>query len=77
MSLRLRLFLVILPPLFLVSILLGLWRFAAAQQTSEELFDRSLLAGALAIVVLFRDRDCHPARDGSFRMRAGASFSIT
>lgn len=49
MSLRLRLFLVILPPLFLVSILLGLWRFAAAQQTSEELFDRSLLAGALAI----------------------------
>lgn len=49
MSLRLRLFLVILPPLFLVSILLGLWRFAAAQETSEELFDRRLLAGALAI----------------------------
>ncbi len=44
MSLRLRLFLVILPPLLVVSVLLGLWRFEAAQRTSEELFDRSLLA---------------------------------
>lgn len=49
MSLRLRLFLVILPPLLVVAVLLGLWRFAAAQETSEELFDRSLLAAALAI----------------------------
>lgn len=49
MSLRLRLFLVILPPLLVVSVLLGLWRFEAAQRTSEELFDRSLLAAALAI----------------------------
>ncbi len=49
MSLRLRLFLVILPPLLLVSVLLGLWRFGAAQRTSEDLFDRSLLAAALAI----------------------------
>lgn len=49
MSLRLRLFLVILPPLVVVSMLLGVWRFEAAQQTSEELFDRSLLAVALAI----------------------------
>lgn len=49
MSLRLRLFLVILPPLLLVSVLLGWWRFEAAQRTSEELFDRSLLAAALAI----------------------------
>lgn len=49
MSLRLRLFLVILPPLLVVSVLLGLWRFAAAQRTSEDLFDRSLLAAALAI----------------------------
>ena len=48
-SLRLRLFLVILPPLFLVSILLGAWRFEVAQRTSEELFDRSLLSAALAI----------------------------
>lgn len=49
MSLRLRLFLVILPPLLVVSVLLGLWRFGAAQQTSEDLFDRSLLSAALAI----------------------------
>lgn len=49
MSLRLRLFLVILPPLFVVSALLGWWRFEVAQQTSEELFDRSLLSAALAI----------------------------
>lgn len=49
LSLRLRLVLVILPPLLLVSVLLGLWRFAAAQRTSEELFDRTLLAAALAI----------------------------
>lgn len=49
MSLRLRLFLVILPPLFAVAILLGWWRFEVAQQTSEELFDRSLLSAGLAI----------------------------
>lgn len=49
MSLRLRLFLVILPPLFMVSIFLGWWRFEVAQRTSEELFDRSILSAALAI----------------------------
>lgn len=49
MSLRLRLFLVILPPLLVVSVLLGVWRFEVAQRTSEELFDRSLLSAALAI----------------------------
>lgn len=49
MSLRLRLFLVILTPLILVSVALGVWRFKVAQNTSEELFDRSLLAAALAI----------------------------
>ncbi|MEQ5869089.1 sensor histidine kinase [Sagittula sp. NFXS13] len=49
MSLRLRLFLVILPPLFVVSALLGWWRFEVAQETSEELFDRSLVSAALAI----------------------------
>ncbi|CRL10106.1 Sensor protein QseC [Phaeobacter italicus] len=48
-SLRLRLFLVILSPLFLVSILLGWWRFEVAQDTSEQLFDRTLLSAALAI----------------------------
>ncbi|WP_323768225.1 sensor histidine kinase [Marinovum sp.] len=49
MSLRARLFLLILPPLLVLSILLGLWRFEVAQRTSEDLFDRSLLAAALAI----------------------------
>jgi two-component system sensor histidine kinase TctE len=49
LSLRLRLFLVILTPLLLVSVALGVWRFEVAQDTSEELFDRSLLAAALAI----------------------------
>lgn len=49
MSLRLRLFLVILPPLLVVSVLLGWWRISVAQDTSEDLFDRSLLAAALAI----------------------------
>lgn len=49
LSLRMRLFLLILPPLLLVSVLLGIWRFEVAQRTSEDLFDRSLLAAALAI----------------------------
>lgn len=49
LSLRMRLVLVILPPLLVVSILLGWWRFEVAQRTSEELFDRSLLSAALAI----------------------------
>lgn len=49
MSLRGRLVLVILPPLLLVAILLGWWRYEVAQETSEELFDRSLLSAALAI----------------------------
>ena len=48
-SLRLRLFLLILPPLLVVSVLLGWWRFEVAQRTSEDLFDRSLLSAALAI----------------------------
>jgi two-component system, OmpR family, sensor histidine kinase TctE len=49
MSLRTRLFLVILMPLLLVSVLLGVWRYSVAQRTAEQLFDRSLLAAALAI----------------------------
>ncbi|WP_245739608.1 sensor histidine kinase N-terminal domain-containing protein [Thioclava dalianensis] len=44
-----RLFLVILPPLLLVLVLLGWWRFTAGQRTSDELFDQSLLSAALAI----------------------------
>ncbi|WP_246035820.1 sensor histidine kinase [Aliishimia ponticola] len=42
-------FLLILTPLLLVSVVLGAWRFVAAQRTSEELFDRGLLSAALAI----------------------------
>lgn len=48
-SLRLRLFALILGPLILMAILLGYWRYSAAQATAEDLFDRSLLAAALAI----------------------------
>ncbi|WP_270727533.1 sensor histidine kinase [Shimia sp. Alg240-R146] len=48
-SLRLRLFVVILTPLIAMAILLGFWRFTVAQQTAQELFDRSLLSTALAI----------------------------
>lgn len=49
LSLRLRLFLVILVPLLAMAAMLGVWRINAAQKTAEELFDRSLLAAALAI----------------------------
>lgn len=49
MSLRLRLFLLVLTPLILMSVLLGFWRINVAQNTAEEFFDRSLLAAALAI----------------------------
>lgn len=48
-SLRLRLFVLILAPLVAVAVLLGVWRFTGAQTTAEELFDRGLLAAALAI----------------------------
>lgn len=48
-SLRLRLFALILIPLVLMALLLGFWRVSVAQRTAEELFDRSLLAAALAI----------------------------
>ncbi|MCL3883167.1 sensor histidine kinase [Marivita sp. GX14005] len=48
-SLRLRLFALILTPLLAVALLLGFWRYSVAQQTAEALFDRGLLAAALAI----------------------------
>ncbi len=48
-SLRLRLFVLILGPLLIVASLLGYWRFQEAQATAQELFDRGLLAAALAI----------------------------
>ncbi|MHA3980637.1 sensor histidine kinase [Halovulum sp. GXIMD14794] len=49
LSLRLRLFTLILGPLLLMALALGYWRYHVAQQTAEELFDRSLLSAALAI----------------------------
>lgn len=49
MSLRLRLFFVIVSPLLAASVLLGFWRVEVAQKTAAELFDRGLLAAALAI----------------------------
>lgn len=58
-SLRLRLFVLILTPLTLMAVLLGYWRFSVAQQTAEDLFDKSLLSAALAISrdVLIYDGD--------------------
>ena len=48
-SLRLRLFLLILTPLILVAMALGYWRYTVAQHTAQDLFDRGLLSTALAI----------------------------
>jgi len=49
LSLRMRLFGLILGPLLVMALALGYWRYQVAQNTAEELFDRSLLAAALAI----------------------------
>nr|WP_321443244.1 sensor histidine kinase [uncultured Cohaesibacter sp.] len=48
-SLRIRLFSLIMVPLILMTSLLGYWRYQSAQETVQELFDRSLLSAALAI----------------------------
>lgn len=48
-SLRARLTVIILVPLVLISIFAGYWRFTVALQTTEALFDRTLLASSLAI----------------------------
>ena len=48
-SLRLRLLLLLLGPLIVLSVALGYWRYAVALDTAETLFDRTLLATALAI----------------------------
>ncbi len=48
-SLRLRLFTLILVPLVLMAIILGFWRIYVAQNTANELFDRTLLSAALAV----------------------------
>lgn len=49
LSLRQRLFALILVPLMLMGLVLGFWRVSVAQHTAEEFFDRSLLSAALAI----------------------------
>jgi len=49
LSLRARLALIILVPLFLISLLAGYWRYSVARETAEELFDRTLLVSAVAI----------------------------
>ena len=48
-SLRLRLTLVILPPLLLIAVLAGLWQLANARNTAQEISDRRLLLTALAV----------------------------
>ncbi|MTI18099.1 sensor histidine kinase [Rhodobacteraceae bacterium RKSG542] len=48
-SLRSRLLYLILLPIAALAILLGFWQYRTAQNTAEELFDRSLLSAALAI----------------------------
>ena len=49
LSLRTRLTLIILLPLMLISTLVGIWQFNIASETASEVFDRSLLAAALAV----------------------------
>jgi two-component system sensor histidine kinase TctE len=49
LSLRFRMMLFILCPLLLIAILAVSWRFIEAQQTAENIFDRTLIALALAI----------------------------
>lgn len=49
-SLRLRLTLIILLPLLLIGIIVGLWQVDRTKATAQDLFDRSLLITALAIV---------------------------
>ncbi|MEM7271149.1 MAG: sensor histidine kinase, partial [Pseudomonadota bacterium] len=48
-SLRARLFTLIIAPLLLIACGLGLWRYMAALETAEELFDRALFSAGLAI----------------------------
>lgn len=48
-SLRSRLTLIILIPLLAISVLVGFWAFKNANQTASDIFNRSLLAAALAV----------------------------
>jgi len=49
-SLRLRLTLIILTPLLILGGLIGAWQIEQSRQTAKEVFDRSLLTTALAVV---------------------------
>ncbi|MEM0922630.1 MAG: sensor histidine kinase [Pseudomonadota bacterium] len=49
LSLRMRLILIILPPLLVISTLIGLWQIDTAGRTAAEVFDRSLISAALAV----------------------------
>lgn len=48
-SLRARLTAIILTPLMVLSVLVGLWQLGDARRTAADVFDRSLLAAALAV----------------------------
>lgn len=48
-TLRMRLTLVILPPLMVIGVAVGLWQLGNARATAQDLFDRSLLTTALAV----------------------------
>lgn len=58
-SLRARLIVIILVPLLLIAAGVGAWRVAAAQNTAQDLFDKTLLVTALAVSrdVASRDGD--------------------
>jgi two-component system sensor histidine kinase TctE len=49
LSLRGRLTAIILTPLIVVAVLVGLWQLGNARQTARDVFDKSLLAAALAV----------------------------
>ncbi len=48
-SLRMRLFLIILTPLLVISVAAAVWQFRNATNRAEDIFDRGLLSAALAI----------------------------
>ena len=49
LSMRLRLFLIILLPLFAIAAAVGSWRISESQKTAEQLFDKNLLFTAVAV----------------------------
>jgi len=49
LSLRARLTLIILPPILTIAVLAGLWQLNNARQTAEGVFNKSLLAAAVAV----------------------------